>query len=68
MIGKLRPQIFMALFMLSLITGYAIYAGMVEIATGTVGGLVALGMKVLEKILVASISCQYLFVLHKVHD
>ena len=48
MIGKIRPQIFMALFMLSLITGYAINAGMVEIATGTVGGLVALGMKVLE--------------------
>jgi hypothetical protein len=34
MIGKLRP--------------YAIFADMVEIATGTVGGLVALGMKVLE--------------------
>ena len=48
MMGKIRPQIFMALFMLSLITGYAIFAGMVEIATGTVGGLVALGMKVLE--------------------
>ena len=48
MIGKLRPQIFMALLMLSLITGYDIYADMVEIATGTVGGLVALGMKVLE--------------------
>ena len=47
-IGKIRPQIFMALFMLSLITGYAIFADMVEIATGTVGGLVALGMKVLE--------------------
>ena len=45
---KVRPQIFMALFMLSLITGYAIFADMVEIATGIVGGLVALGMKVLE--------------------
>ena len=48
MIGKIRPQIFMALCMLRLIMGYAIYAGMVEIATGTVGGLVALGMKGLE--------------------
>ena len=48
MIGKIRPQIFMALFMLSCITGYAIYAGMVVIATGTGGGLGALGMKVLE--------------------
>ena len=46
--GKIRPQIFMALLMLGLITGYAINAAMVEIATGTVGGMVALGMKVLE--------------------
>ena len=38
----------MALFMLALITGYDIFAGMVEIATGTIGGMVALGMKVLE--------------------
>ena len=30
MIGKVRPQIFMALFMLSLITGYAIFADMVD--------------------------------------
>ena len=48
MIGKIRPQIFMALFMLALITVYAIFAGMFEIATGTIGGMVALGMKVLE--------------------
>jgi hypothetical protein len=34
--------------MLGCITGYAVYADMVEIATGTIGGLVALGMKVLE--------------------
>jgi hypothetical protein len=48
LIGKIRPQIFLALLMLGCITGYAIYADMVEIATGTIGGLVALGMKVLE--------------------
>ena len=46
--GKLRPQIFLAIALLSCITGYAIYADMVEVATGTIGGLVALGMKVLE--------------------
>ena len=46
--GKIRPQIFLALLMLGCITGYAVYADMVEIATGTIGGLVALGMKVLE--------------------
>ena len=48
MIGKLRPQIFMALFMLSCITGYAIFADMVEVATSTIAGMTALGMKVLE--------------------
>ena len=48
MIGKIRPQIFLALLMLGCIPGYAVYADMVEIATGTIGGLVALGMKVLE--------------------
>ena len=48
MIGKIRPQIFLALLMLGGITGYAMQANMVEIATGTIGGLVALGMKVLE--------------------
>jgi hypothetical protein len=48
MIGKIRPQIFLALLMLGCITGYAIQTDMVEVATGTIGGLVALGMKVLE--------------------
>ena len=45
---EIRPQIFLALLMLGAITGYAIYADLVEVATGTIGGLVALGMKVLE--------------------
>jgi len=48
MIGKIRPQILLAIALLGGITGYAIFADMVEIATGTVGGMVALGMKVLE--------------------
>jgi hypothetical protein len=48
MIGKVRIQILTALVMLGAITGYAIYSDMVEIATGTVGGMVALSMKVLE--------------------
>ena len=46
--GKLRPQIFLAIAFLGCITMYAIYADMVEVATGTIGGLVALGMKVLD--------------------
>ena len=48
LLNKIRPQIFLALLMLGLITGYAINVGMVEVATGTIGGMVALGMKVLE--------------------
>ena len=48
MLNKIRPQIFLALLMLGLITGYAINVDMLEVATGTIGGMVALGMKVLE--------------------
>ena len=48
MIGQFRPQILLALAMLGAISGYAIFADMVEIATGTIGGMIALGMKVLE--------------------
>ena len=46
--GKIRPQIFMSIALLGAITGYAIYSDMVEIATGTVGGMVALAMKIME--------------------
>ena len=48
MIGRLSPQIFLALLLLGFITGYAIFADMVEVATGTIAGMTALGMKVLE--------------------
>ena len=48
MIGRLRPQIFLALLLLGFITGYAIFADMVEVATGTIAVMTALGMKVLE--------------------
>jgi len=48
MMARVRPQIFIALVMFGAITGYAIYSDMIEIATGTVGGMVALSMKVLE--------------------
>ena len=47
-IRPIRPQILAAILLLGTVTGYAIFADMVEIATGTVGGLVALSMKVLE--------------------
>ena len=48
LIARIRPQIFIALVMFGAITGYAIYSDVVEIATGTIGGMVALSMKVLE--------------------
>ena len=48
LIARIRPQIFVALLMFGSITGYAIYSDMIEIATGTIGGMVALSMKVLE--------------------
>ena len=48
LVARVRPQIFLALVMFGAITGYAIYSDMIEIATGTIGGMVALSMKVLE--------------------
>tara|TARA_R100001244_G_scaffold121210_1_gene90836 strand:+ start:228 stop:395 length:168 start_codon:yes stop_codon:yes gene_type:complete len=48
MIGKLRPQIFLAILVLGLLAGFGALNGYPEIATGTIGGIIALGMKVLE--------------------
>ena len=48
MIGKLRPEIFLAIIVLGLFAGMGAMNGFPEIATGTIGGIIALGMKVLE--------------------
>jgi len=48
MIGKLRPQIFLAILVLGALAGMGAMAGMPELATATIGGIIALGMKVLE--------------------
>jgi len=48
MFGKIRPQIFIALSFLGGITLFAIHVENTAIATATIGGLIALGMKVLE--------------------
>ena len=48
MIGKLRPQIYLAIIVLGLLSGVGVWQGMNEIATGCTGGIIALGMKVLE--------------------
>ena len=47
-LGKLRPQIFLAITVLGVLAVYGVTNAMPEIATGTVGGIIALGMKVLE--------------------
>jgi len=46
--GKIRPQIFLAILVLGLLSGVGVWQNMSEIATGCVGGIIALGMKVLE--------------------
>jgi hypothetical protein len=48
MIGKLRPQIFLAIIVLGFLSGLGLYYGMNEIATGCTGGIIALGMKLME--------------------
>ena len=54
MFGKLRPQIFLSIIVLGILStlgvlsALGVWAGFNEIATGCVGGIIALGMKVLE--------------------
>jgi len=48
MIGKLRPQIFLAIIVLGILSGIGIWQGFNEIATGCTGGIIALGMKLME--------------------
>ena len=48
MIGKVRPQIFLAILVLGILAAFGALNEMPEIATGTIGGIIALGMKVLE--------------------
>ena len=48
MFGKLRPQIFLAILVLGVLAIIGVREGMPELATGTIGGIIALGMKILE--------------------
>ena len=48
MFGKLRPQIFLAIVGLGILSSLGVMYEYNEIATGCVGGIIALGMKVLE--------------------
>lgn len=45
---KWRPQILTAMLLLGAIAIYGMAMSMVEVATGCVGGVIALGMKLLE--------------------
>ena len=47
-LGKFRPQIFLAITVLGILAMVATYQNIPEIATATIGGIIALGMKVLE--------------------
>ena len=46
--GKFRPQIFLAIGTLPALAGYTVHMSIPEVATATIGGIIALGMKVLE--------------------
>ena len=48
MFGKLRPQIFLAIIVLGILSIVGLYKGHNEIASGAIGGIIALGMKVLK--------------------
>ena len=48
MIGKLRPQIFLSILVLGILSGMGIWSGYNEIASGCTGGIIALGMKLME--------------------
>jgi len=47
-LDRVRPQIFLAILVLCVLAGIGAMNGLPEIATGTIGGIIALGMKVLE--------------------
>ena len=46
--GTLRPQIFLAIIVLGALSGVGVWRDMAEIATGCTGGIIALGMKLME--------------------
>jgi hypothetical protein len=48
MFGKLRPQIFLAIIVLGILSIVGLLNEHNEIASGAIGGIIALGMKVLE--------------------
>ena len=48
-LAKVRPQILVAVVILGGIGLYSVRVGLVEVATVCVGGIIGLGMSILEK-------------------
>ena len=48
MFGKFRPQIFLSILVLGGLAALGLWYGVPEVSTATIGGIIALGMKVLE--------------------
>ncbi len=48
MMGKFRPQIFLAIIVLGILAIVGLIEGIPEVSTATIGGIIALGMKILE--------------------
>jgi len=46
--GKFRPQIFLSIIVLGALAVIGLIEGVPEVSTGTIGGIIALGMKILE--------------------
>ncbi len=46
--GKFRPQIFLAIGCLTTLSVVGLFQGVPEVSTATIGGIIALGMKILE--------------------
>jgi len=49
MVSTLRPQIFLAIIALGAISIYGLKAGHIEVVTSGAAGILALGLKVLER-------------------
>ena len=49
MISKVRPQIFLAIIALGAISIYGLKMGHIEVVTSGAAGILALGLKVLER-------------------
>tara|TARA_R100000963_G_C4547398_1_gene41838 strand:- start:105 stop:254 length:150 start_codon:yes stop_codon:yes gene_type:complete len=45
---KIRPQIFLAIIVLGILSGIGLWQGFSEIASGCTGGIIALGMRLMD--------------------